>query len=509
MKQKVQFFFISLAFLLLGFNNATGQSPGGVAPAAWYRAGAGVYSDLGSTPATDNASVQQWNSQGESFPLIQNNSGLRPMFSNTTTLANFNPTVTFDGSNDLMEFAAPTGINVINRADGTIVAAGYMDQQKRSGFAGFHSSMDYPGLHVYSNYKVLFFTAGGPGYQGLSTGIMQPSTYFTAGSAWANTQGGTTNHLAATVTLNGIRDSYFGNEMNNVQADNDAARDFRIGRDSNWGAFSGQLNEVLVFEDRLTAAQLDRVESYLAIKYGTTFADGTRDYVNSGGNAVWTKDDNTGFHHNIAGIARDNAGALYQKQSWSTNAGNQVLIGVGGLANTNAANGGELTNGQYLIWGDNGLAKSPTVATSAFTGISHHFAAIWKVENTGDVGTVRVAWPKALKNLTLLQSPDATFGAGDLATAMSGVITINDVAYNYADVTLANGSYFTIGANVPAPGGVTSGLTQWYRADEGVISADGDGSGITSWTDFARGTVSAQISTGTALQRSGYRLFQF
>lgn len=495
MKQKVQFFFISLAFLLLGFNNATGQSPGGVAPAAWYRAGAGVYSDLGSTPATDNASVQQWNSQIGSFPLIQSNSGLRPVFSNTTTLANFNPTVTFDGSNDLMEFAAPTGINVIDRADGTILAAGYMDRQKRSGFAGFHSSMDYPGLHVYSNYKVLFFTAGGPGYQGLSTGIMQPNTYFTAGSAWANTQGGTVNYLGATVSLNGNRDSYSGNEMNNVQATNNAARDFRIGRDSNWGAFSGQLNEVLVFEDRLNAAQLDRVETYLAIKYGTTFADGTRDYVNSGGTAVWTEANNTGFHHNIAGIARDDAGALYQKQSWSTNAGNQVLIGVGDLANTNASNAATLDNSQYLIWGDNGLAKSPTVATSAFTGISHHFAAIWKVENTGSVGTVRVAWPKALTNLTLIQSSDATIGAGDTPTPMAAETTINGVVYNYADVTLTNGSYFTIGAKVPAPGGVTNGLTQWYRADESLVSESGDGSNVTTWTDFARGTVSAQIST--------------
>src|SRR5690606_5211218 len=140
----------------------------------------------------------------------------------------------------------------------------------------------------------------------------------------------------------------------------------------------------------------------------------------------------------------DDAGALYQKQSWSTNAGNQVLIGVGDLANTNASNAATLDNSQYLIWGDNGLAKSPTVATSAFTGISHHFAAIWKVENTGSVGTARVAWPKALTNLTLIQSSDATIGAGDTPTPMAAETTINGVVYNYADVTLTNGSYFTI-----------------------------------------------------------------
>src|SRR5690606_9494995 len=106
---------------------------------------------------------QQWNGQGGLFPLLQASLGSRPIYSNTTTLANFNPTLTFDGSNDWMQFTAGTGVNVIDRTNGTIYAAGFMNAQKRSGFMGFHASMDYPGMHVYSsNYNLLFFT-GGPG----------------------------------------------------------------------------------------------------------------------------------------------------------------------------------------------------------------------------------------------------------------------------------------------------------------------------------------------------------
>src|SRR3546814_9426706 len=43
----------------------------------------------------------------------------------------------------------------------------------------------------------------------------------------------------------------------------------------------GQVNEVIIFDIALTPDQMDRVESYLSIKYGTTYASGASDYVNS------------------------------------------------------------------------------------------------------------------------------------------------------------------------------------------------------------------------------------
>src|SRR5690606_26608326 len=147
-----------------------------------------------------------------------------------------------------------------------------------------------------------------------------------------------------------------------------------------------------------------------------------------------------------------------------------ILIGVGGLANTNAYNSGTLSDGQFLIWGDNNAAKVPTVSTTDFSGVTHHFAAIWKVQNTGGVGTVRVAWPKSFDNLAIIQSSDPVIGAGDAVTPMSGEITINGLVYNYADVTLADGSYFTLAAKLSGPGGVTAGLLMWHKADDGTTT---------------------------------------
>ncbi|MGN6420655.1 MAG: T9SS type A sorting domain-containing protein [Pseudobacter sp.] len=462
-----------LAGILLSTQSLKGQSPGGVPAAAWYRAdiSSGLYTDNGATQVSDNSQVYRWNEYtGKGFKLLQATAGARPVFSNATTLANFNPTVTFDGSNDWMQFTAGTGINIIDRAEGTLYAAGFMNVQKRNGLLGFHPSMDYPGLHTYaSNFHLLFFT-GGPGYQGQSNAPMAARSFFTAGAGWRNGAGATAAYAGATVSLNGNRVDYAASQLQNANLST-GARDLRIGGDNNYGAFSGQLNEVLVFEDKLTVTQMDQVETYLAIKYGTTYASGGRDYKNSTNTTVWNATANAGWNYNIAGIARDNNGALYQKQSWSTNEGRQVLIGVGTLANTNAANAGSLTDGQYLIWGDNGLARTATVAIPGITGISHRFAATWKVQNQGAVGTVRIAWPKGLLNLKLIQSADAVFDATDIISDMaSNETTINGVVYNYTDVILSNGQYFTFGAKVPSPGGVVDGLMMWHKADDGVVA---------------------------------------
>lgn len=470
MNKKLQLKLFAACVLLSMTSSA--QAPGGVSVAAWYKTDAvnNLFTDAGSTAATNNTPVFQWNeTQGKGWNLLQATAASRPVYSNAGTLANFNPTLTFDGSNDWMQFVAGTGVNLIDRADGTLYAAGYVNVLKRNGFLGFHSSMDYPGLHTYAGTTLLLYT-GGPGYQGQGPIPMTAQSYFTAGAGWQNGAGTNASYAAATVSLNGSRASYNASQLQNVNLSVNA-RNLRIGADDDYGAFSGQLNEIMVYEDRLTTAQMDQVETYFALKYGTTYAAGTRDYKNTSGATVWSATANAGYNSNIAGIARDNNGALHQKQSWSTNAGQQVLIGSTGLANTNIANATDLTDGQYLIWADNGLAKSPTVVIGGISNISHRLAAIWKVQNTGTVGTVRVAWPKTYSNLVLIQSIDAIITSADVTTTMSGTQTINGVDYAYADVTLTNGQYFTIGVKMVAPGGITADLRVWLRSDAGFTPA--------------------------------------
>ncbi|MFP3682120.1 hypothetical protein SB725_34075, partial [Pseudomonas sp. SIMBA_041] len=75
----------------------------------------------------------------------------------------------------------------------------------------------------------------------------------------------------------------------------------------------------------------------------------------------------------------------------SVNDGQKLIIGAGNsLADTNALNTNSLTNGQFLIVGDNGLKQGLSVALAnpAAPGgaTSYRFASIWKVQNTSSVG---------------------------------------------------------------------------------------------------------------------------
>ncbi len=412
---------------------------------------------------------------GQGYNLIQANTGLQPVFS-TTTQANFNPTISFN--DDYLDYIPATGTEIIDRATGALYAAGYFDVVEQCGFFGFDASNDFPGLHDYpvgGDYNLLIFTNGGPGYQGLSPNSFASQSYFISGATWENGGGNPgATYLGATVSLNGVDATYSADEMYNVDL-NDAYDDMRVGWDSNWGSLNGELNELIVFENTLTAAEMNRVESYLAIKYGTTLADVSDNYTSSTGTVVWDRSINAAYNNNIAGIARDDGSALYQKQSWSENAGQQVLIGVGGLANTNASNTGTLTDGQFLIWGDNGLEKTPSVQITGLATINRRFAAIWKVQNTGGVGQVRIAWPARYTSMSLIQSSDDVFNAADNVTDMSSnLITINGVTYNYADVTLSDGSYFTFGVLANSPGGIGPLPAVWYRPENASTSG---------WTD--------------------------
>ncbi|MEI3789381.1 MULTISPECIES: hypothetical protein [unclassified Chryseobacterium] len=243
------------------------------------------------------------------------------------------------------------------------------------------------------------------------------------------------------------------------------------------GAFPGDIMEVLWYKRALTPNEQSRVNSYLAVKNGTTLNE---NYLSTTSNVVWDITNNTGYNNNIFGIARDNITALHQKQSGSTNNGQKLVISTTGFADSNIANATGLDSDlQFLMTGDNGLKQSLTTPLSYTAGsngaTNYRFESIWKVQNTNTVGTVTIAWPKGVKNLYLVQSPDATFDGTDTFTPMATEMTINGVVYNTANVTLANGQYYTFAGFVQAPGGVL-GPDFWVKSDDvGTIS--------TAWKD--------------------------
>ena len=84
-----------------------------------------------------------------------------------------------------MQFTAGTDINIIDRADGSLYAAGFMNVQKQGWPTGLSFVYGLPRLTPYAaNFNLLFFT-GGPGYQG-QVPPMAARSFFTVGAGWKN-----------------------------------------------------------------------------------------------------------------------------------------------------------------------------------------------------------------------------------------------------------------------------------------------------------------------------------
>ncbi|WP_131724301.1 hypothetical protein [Chryseobacterium indologenes] len=316
--------------------------------------------------------------------------------------------------------------------------------------------------------------------------LIGASNVFSATADNYTTYGGTSTIPGGTkrLGLNGTYEDFSGFAATNtfqLVSDN-----LRVGH-SAWttgtpaiaGAFPGDIMELIWFNRLLTVNEQSRINSYLAVKNGTTLNE---NYLSTTGNVVWDIANNTGYNNNIFGIARDNITALHQKQSGSTNKGQKLVISTTGLADSNIANGTDLPNDlQFLMSGDNGLKQRlivPLAYSAGSNGVTNHrFESIWKVQNTGAVGTVMVAWPKSVKNLYLVQSPDAVFDGTDTFTPMTAEITVGGVVYNTANVILGNGQYFTFAGFEQAPGGVL-GTDFWVKSDDAGTIA-------TAWKDHS------------------------
>src|SRR5690606_13243164 len=79
--------------------------------------------------------------------------------------------------------------------------------------------------------------------------------------------------------------------------------------------------------------------------------------------------------------------------------------------------------------------------------------------------------------------------------------TVNGVVYNYADVTLADGQYFTFAVNLPTPGGVSLPAV-WYKPN-GVTNS--------GWADASVNgmDLTNQSTTGDTMVMAGNQAHNF
>ena len=228
--------------------------------------------------------------------------------------------------------------------------------------------------------------------------------------------------------------------------------------------FTGDIAEIVMYPTDVagTGTSKQRIESYFALKWGTTLDQTTpTSYLSSTGTLVWDAAANATYKNNIAGLGRDDAAGLNQKQSQSVNPGNQgnfVTMGLSSITGTNTSNAATFrTDKTFEIWGDDGGAANYGTAYTATTNFNIRLTRVWSLQETGTIGSVRLAVPTALlAGGQLVVSTTATLTSPTVFNT-TGTQIINGVATSYFDVDFPTSatSYFSFATKVVVPGGVT------------------------------------------------------
>lgn len=442
------FFFISFAGLLKG------QSPGGI-PAnnkMWLRSDNGV-SAAGNT-------VTQW--QEISGANITGNFTVQPIAGTANVQTgptvipagiNFNPYLRFDGVtnslssvNNFLGTALVSNNNVsvfqvLNLKGGVVWLKWETDQLGTTARLGFENSAG----------RLRFdFPKAVPASAGQNVGITNIINKHTLSTAYMNVN-------TSVNRLNGADDNTmpipgpgsFASANTKIVIGNEYLLNLPCQID---------IAEVIIYSNSLTTAERNKIESYLAVKYGFTLnqlAANNNNYVATNNAITWDRALNSAYANDITGIGRDDATALSQKQSRSVNTGSLVTLyngtypgGVFPAENSLNANG--FTNDlSFLLAGDN--AGTTAINQCALDGNIHRMQRTWKAGKTGAVSTITIAVDQAsvpAATKYLLVSANPVFPAG--ATAVYPLATAGGKLYS--GLTLSHNDYFTFaGDSIPPP----------------------------------------------------------
>ncbi|WP_299521908.1 choice-of-anchor D domain-containing protein [uncultured Lutibacter sp.] len=466
------------------------EGPGGVTSklALWLKSTDG----LGNS---DGTGVSLWQTQARGSNATVNSAGQEPTFyDNTTNNVNFNPVISFN--NDRTN--APEEYNYA-----------YTPQEYLEGTSGFYSQEIFivaiPDDVINNTYASMDLFCGdsplvvsseddgtGIGYGSYTQRFDTESITYAIGTT-SNTSN-PANDRGYGIADTNASSSYSGIAILNVRDNTSAPIDgselyyngknieseevgvpqfiniedtrFWIGRSQGYRAsFEGRVAEVITYSTRKNdTSERNKIESYLAIKYGITLADAgvgtTKNYVNSDGTVIWNYTANAGFNYDIAGIGRDDASELNQKQSKSINSTSVVTIGHGDIATTNSANSNNFsTNKDYLVWGHNNAALSGSDVLSvnlgaSTTSVTTLFDRRWKIVESrptasNDILDVKVSIPNTFlpaisstEEYALVVSSTPVFGSNDIVD----IIPLKANGSNYETwYDFDNTRFFTFG----------------------------------------------------------------
>ncbi len=443
------------------------EAPGGELTdlTIWLKADAGTQQS-GSNVTANGATIDRWNNQVINGATHFTESEAPDDATLLTNALNFNSVIDID-DNDRMHLA------------GTSIAGDYLDTDSNTAYIIYTQNND-----VTSSADVIFqFENGGDGARfNLENNPVRFAAPVNSNYAVANTTftNGKYNMLSLvdTKTASGDTNTIFINGKQNAQSTNSGDIDLSNGRisigarDVNDNHSDINIAEFIIFKNEHDAPTRNRIESYLAIKYGFTLDQTTpTDYVSSEGSVVWDGTINAGYKTDIFGIGRDDASSLDQKVSKSANSDAVLTIALDNdFSAANNDNGRTTSHNddlQFLVVSNNGASLN-TQATEldANTGFNIRLAREWKISAANFNQNVSVKFEGYDDSWTIIASTDGDFSSD---VEIMGNLNVD------GEFTTVNppqsGSIFTIAKFQESPGGVISDLQLWLKADSGVTPA--------------------------------------
>ncbi len=487
-------------------------SPGGIATSLefWIKADAGTYEDANtsgdSNDATeDNDVVQAWHDNSSSGNHLDDVVVGTPTFRMNSV--NYNPSVDFDGDDDRIDW------------DDGNVPWFEGDQQLtiysviKANAVGYRGWIDTETADDSSEQVFISQTTGNNGTFTLGANGDSSANYLVTSQDIRTTDpmifGFDYDGNAS--TINTLYNAYIDGKEYEIAGGNSTNGpipigvdkfslgdgDSGIGSDNEW---DGQIAEVLTYERVLTLNEKQRVESYLALKYGIALDQSTpQNYIASDGTTtIWTATSNSGYITGIFGIGQDDGSGLNQKISRSVNSTSGPILATTQDFSTPNQDGGRtgLGDGNFMMMSHNNGTDN-SFASSFDGGSNNRSDRVWKVEETGTVGNVWFAIPYSNATFpsggqpALVISDDISFDDTDTSIALTYdrdaglyVAEINPtdgqyIALAITDVAVANIAYFrtrSTGDSNTTTDGITSypSYTDFIADTNGTLTVFGE-----------------------------------
>ena len=447
------------------------NAPGGVLASLklWLKA------DAGASTTTNNAGLQTWTNQtGANILVNQATAAKQPTY--LTNSLNFNPTVSFDGTKVLTNATNSSSI-FTNTTDANTMFAVSTNTSTTNywkNMINFDGDDDFPSPSLswvaLAPHNYTFGPTTAASYHAASIPVNTPTIMYS--------RSGNSSPATTTLSYNGIANQQtFNNATGTYVA---GQNEFAIGAETNAlrEPHTGLLPEVLVYNRVLTDIEVQKVNTYFAIKYGIQTTD---NYLASDGAIIWNKTTNLGNHYNVTAIGRDDAQGLQQQVSKSTALAGDILIVStdNDFTTANGTHGAVAVDNSFFVIGNNNGANTIQITEMNTTTYTNRRTREWKVSKTNFTQAVNLQFTGLDASWFLISDADGDFSSGSSAIGRlnaNGIVTTSAITTGMY-ITLARPANTTLAqigieANTSNPSVVTTAELAAISGVTGVVTAN-------------------------------------